>query len=329
MELSKINIFYEEPNPDRWFPFDRFIRGLVRRIIRGKARPGGVKMVALELMRGFDKLGIAYRFNDFKYIKANPKELACVIGKPQLIFEKKIPRNPILFGAGVYSHPIECPDLFEKYPNIQRFLVPGEWMRKMCEPYYGERVVAWPVGIDTEKWSPSMNHKTIDVIIYDKIRWEYSHYKKSLLTPIESILEKKGLSYRVIKYGNYKQDDFLKIIATSKSMIFLCEHETQGLAYQQVLACNVPIFAWDRGGYWEDPAYFPNKVKYEPVTSVPYWDERCGMKFIDINDFLSSVDTFFQKVNKNNFSPREYIMENLTLEKCAEKYLEIIKSLPI
>ena len=272
-------------------------------------------------------MGIPYRFNDYRYIKLHPEEIACVIGKPQLIFEGRITNNPILFGAGVYSHPIECPDLFEKYPNVQKFLVPGEWMRKMCEPYYGDRVVAWPVGIDTDKWCPSKKNKTVDVLIYDKIRWEYDQYSSSLLTPIIGFLEKNGFSYQNIKYGNYNQDDFFETIALSKAMIFLCEHETQGLAYQQVLACDVPIFAWDRGGFWKDPAYYPNKVKYEPVSSVPYWEERCGMRFRDFSEFESSFNSFFQMVNKNEFSPREYILENLTLENCAEKYIDIIKSL--
>ena len=327
MIQKNLNIFFEEPKNDRWFLYDRYPRELIRRIVRGKARPGGVMMVALELMRGLDKIGVPYRFNDYKYIKSHPNELACVIGKPQVIFEKRIPKNPILFGAGVYSHPIDCPDLFEKYPNVKKFLVPGEWMRKMCEPYYGNKVAAWPVGIDTEKWIPSAKEKTIDVLVYDKIRWEHDHYNAILLQPIIDYLEKNKLSYSVIKYGSYKQEDFLERLTLSKSMIFLCEHETQGLAYQQVLACDIPIFAWDRGGFWQDPAYYPEKVKYEPVSSVPYWEEGCGMKFKDYNEFERSFESFFAKVEEGSFSPREYILENLTLEKCAEKYVEIVNTL--
>jgi len=295
--------------------------------VRGKARPGGVMMVALELMRGLDKIGVAYRFNDYKYIKSHPNELACVIGKPHLIFEKKIPKNPILFGAGIYSHPIDCPDLFVKYPNVKKCLVPGEWMRQMFEPYYVDKVAAWPVGIDTEKWIPSTKEKKIDVLVYDKIRWEHEHYNAALLQPIIDYLEKNKLSYTVIKYGTYKQEDLLERLTVTKSMIFLCEHETQGLAYQQVLSCDVPIFAWERGGYWQDPAYYPDRVKYETVSSVPYWEDGCGMKFKDYEEFESLFKSFFKKVQSHSFSPRKYILENLTLEKCAEKYLDIANSL--
>jgi glycosyltransferase involved in cell wall biosynthesis len=73
-----------------------------------------------------------------------------------------------------------------------------------------------------------------------------------------------------MRYGYYREGDFLAVLSQCRTMIFLCEHETQGIAYQQALSCNVPILAWDRGGPWQDPAYFPDKVVFEPVTSVPY-----------------------------------------------------------
>lgn len=103
----------------------------------------------------------------------------------------------------------------------------------------------------------------------------------------------------------------------------MCEHETQGAAYQQILASGTPILAWDRGGYWQDPSYYPNKVKFEPVSSVPYWDNRCGLKFTNINEFAEKLDAFLKMISV--FKPRDFILENLTLEICAEKYLAIYK----
>ena len=109
-------------------------------------------------------------------------------------------------------------------------------------------------------------------------------------------------------------------------MIFLCEHETQGIAYQQALSSGVPILAWDRGGFWRDPAYFPHKVVFEPVTSVPFWDDRCGRRFSDFTDFEMKWNAFWMEMQDNCFKPRDYILENLTLEKCARDYVEIARS---
>jgi hypothetical protein len=317
-----LNIFYEEPDPDRWVKFDRYPRKLIRNLIRGRQRPGGVMMVALNLMRGLDRIGIPYRFNDYSYIKKHPDEIACIIGKPHLLTEKKW-TNPMIFGAGVYSHPVDYPNLFIKHPNVKRFLVPGEWMQKMCEPYYGSKVLAWPTGIDIAEWQPLTGLKASDFLIYDKIRWEYEKYTGELLNPILEVLNKHNFSHQYIKYGQYTHIELKDKLSKSKAVIFLCEHETQGLAYQQILATNTPILAWDRGGYWQDPEYYPAKVKYQPVSSVPYWDDRCGLKFKDNADFEAKMIDFIKRLTE--FTPRDYIAENLTLEVCVEKYMAIYR----
>jgi glycosyltransferase involved in cell wall biosynthesis len=320
--IEPLNIFYEEPKPDRWVKFDRYPRQWLRQIIRGKQRPGGVMMIALELMHGLDKINIPYRFNNYAYIKNHPDEIACIIGKPHLLFDRKW-KNPVIFGAGIYSHPIERPDLFEKYPNVKRFLVPGNWMQLMCQPYYGDKAVTWPVGIDTEKWKPSTIEKKTDFLIYDKIRWNYDELNTSLIKPLLNTLDKYGYSYQFVRYGNYTHNELQEKVANCKSVIFLCEHETQGLAYQQILATNTPILAWDRGGFWQDPYYYPDKVRYEPVSSVPYWDDSCGIKFNSEIEFEEKLNLFMGIHAR--FEPRAFILNNLTLEISAEKYLQIYR----
>lgn len=324
---SVINLFYEEPDDDRWFKYDRYLRKIIRRIVRGKEKIGGVKLIAVQLMKGLDNLGIPYRFNDYKYAKNNPKELIGVIGKPHIIFERKF-NNPILFGAGVFSHPSDCVDFFDQYPNVKKMLVPGMWMEEMCKPFYGNKVTAWPVGIDTKAWNKNLKEKesTIDFLIYDKIRWEHSTYNQSLILPIKAKLDNSKLTYETIKYGQYNHIELKDKLAHCKAVIFLCEHETQGQAYQQILATDTPILAWDKGGFWKDPSYYPS-VKFEPVSSVPYWDRRCGLKFKNAHEFNVVLDHFMIYEQKNNFSPRNYILENLTLEICAKKYTDIYYNL--
>lgn len=322
--MKKINLFYEESNNDRWLPFDRYPRSFIRYILRGKSRIGGQKRLFLNLCTGFDKLGISYRVNNYRYIKKHPEEVACIVGKP-FVLDKIAWKNPILFGAAAFSHPYDDPDLFKRLP-VKKMLVPGEWMRKMCKSYYGDRVLAWPVGIDTYKWTTvATKQKDIDILLYNKVRWDYERYEKELINPILSHLQNYNLQVSNIRYGFYQEEEFHDLLCRSKAMIFLCEHETQGIAYQQALSCGVPIFAWDRGGYWQDPTYFPHQVKFAPVSSVPYWDERCGVKFKDIKEFPLKLDEFLDKLNTHQFAPRDYILENLTLEKSAQRYLEIFK----
>jgi glycosyltransferase involved in cell wall biosynthesis len=317
-----LNLFYEEPAPDRWFRYDRYPRNIIRRLVRGKQRPGGVMHVALNLMQGLDKLGISYRLNNYKYIKDHPEEIACIIGKPQVLFDKTW-ANPIVFGAGIYSHPSDRPKFLKEFPNVKKILVPGEWMRQMFEPFYGDKVIAWPTGIDTDEWQRLDEKKIYDFLIYDKIRWEYNLYNKELVDPVIKILNRHKLSYQYIQYGAYIPTELKNKLSQAKAVIFLCEHETQGLAYQQMLSTNTPILAWDRGGYWQDPEYYPDRVKYGPVSSVPYWDERCGRKFTNAADFEEELVEFLAAFD--SFKPRDYIVENLSLEICANAYLQIVK----
>jgi len=199
--------------------------------------------------------------------------------------------------------------------------VPGPWIRDMFEPFYPGMVLSWPTGIDTTVWSPELKQeRDTDFLIYDKIRWEHDQYQHDLIDPLCDILNKRSHSYQFIKYGSYSHDELIEKLSHAKSVIFLCEHETQGFAYQQIMATGTPVLAWDRGGYWQDLYYYP-KIKYKPVSSVPYWDERCGMKFKGIEDFETILDAFFSKTD--SFKPREYVLNNLTLEKCAEHYYHI------
>jgi hypothetical protein len=307
-------------------PYDRYPRKLIRRLVRGKTKPGGVMLVALNLMKGLDRLKIPYRFNNYSYIKSHPHEVACIIGKPHLLDEHEW-KNPIVFGAGIFSHPRADVDFLKRRPNIKKILVPGQWMADMFKPFYGDIVTPWPTGIDTDEWAPTVTNvdKPLDFLVYDKIRWERDKYVPGLLQPILNHLDALSLKYTVLRYGAYSPADLKLVLSQSKAAIFLCEHETQGLAYQQILAAGVPILAWDRGGYWQDPSYYP-AIKYGPVSSVPYWSSICGVKFVSLKDFDAKLADFVDIDRRNGFDPRNYILENLTLEKCADAYVQIIRS---
>ena len=321
-----LNIFYSEPDEDRWLPFDRYPRRLVRRAVRGKRNPGGMERYFLNLREGLDRIGVQYRANSFRYVRKSQGELIGIIGKGQLLRQHSW-CNPIIFGPAVFSHPIDDPSVFSDLP-IKTVLVSCEWMKRMYESYINVPITIWAAGINTYIWTPSPHEgREIDVLVYDKIRWERDTYGPELINAILSDLHSLGLRYHVIRYGSYREEEYQRLLRKSRCMIFLVEHETQGFAYLQALSSGVPILAWDRGGVWEDPEYFPDKVIFEPVTSVPYWDDRCGLRFSDIDSFKAQWSYFWDEVKRGAFRPRDYILENLTLEKSALHYLQIVKQI--
>lgn len=321
-----LNLFYEEPDGDRWLPFDRYPRRIARRLLRGPPRIWGHRRTFLNLCAGLDRIGVGYRVNDFGHARRNPRELACIVGKP-FVLDKMAWRNPILFGPATFDHPIDDPGLLERSP-VRKIVLCGPWMREMWKPYWDEHIITWPVGIDTEAWRPtSASAKRFDVLLYDKVHWERDRYEGELIEPIRDALRAAGRSFREIRYGFYREEEFRAALDECRAMIFLCEHETQGIAYQQALASGVPILAWNRRGAWRDPAFYPDRVVFAPVSSIPYWDERCGDEFATPAEFATAWGRFWEAVQRGAFDPRAYIMENLTLEKCAANYVAITKAL--
>ena len=318
--MLPLHLFYEEPDSDRWLPFDRHPRRVIRRVVRGPGQPGGMMRYFLNLRDGLKRIGEPFTVNDYRSARKNPDALLGIIGKPHVLRKMRGP-NPLLFGPAVFSHPIDEPLLFE-WSRVQKVLVSCEWMKQMWSAAYPpERMEVWAAGLDTYLWHPSMAEKNIDVLVYDKIRWNYPELTETMLKPMVRSLSDRQLKVETIRYGFYKEEDFRNMLARSKAMVFLCEHETQGFAYLQALACGVPILAWDDGGFWRDPTYYPHRVRFEPISAVPYWDARCGVKFRGPEEFEARLDEFLGKLDRRGFAPRDYILENLTLEECARRYV--------
>jgi len=280
----------------------------------------------LNLVAGLDRLGVPYRLNDYAHLSRHPGEVTCVVGKPPIL--DKIPREtPIVFGPAGYNHPIDAPTLFTDH-HVLGVLVPCEWERQMFAVHWHDKVHVWPVGIDTDAWAPIEDAvKDIDVLVYNKIRFHLARDTAAVLEPILETLRASGRRIATLVYGHYRETEFQALLKRSRSMVFLCEHETQGIALQQALSCDVPVCAWDAGGPWQDTGYYPDRVNFESVTSVPYWHDRCGSTFIDADDFRAGFPTFWSRVSDGSFSPRRFILDKLTLETGARGYVDLVERL--
>ena len=292
--------------------------------MRGREEPRGTMRAFLNLVGGLDRIGAPYRLNDFRHIAAHSDELACAFGKPQVL--QRIPsRTPILFGTSIYSHPCDNPGLPRERP-VRRVLVPSSWVQQMFEKVWPGLVSVWPVGIDTEQWVPAEPAaKDIDVVVYDKIYWERERYERELIGPLMRDLERRALRIQVLRYGQYAEQDLLDLSRRARGMIYLSRHETQGIAAQQMMAAGVPLFAWDEGGYWQDPKYFPHRVKFEPVTSVPYWTDGCGVRFHGRGDLAAAFERYWTGVRDGVFAPRDMVIDQLDLRRQAQAYVALAK----
>jgi len=205
------------------------------------------------------------------------------------------------------------------------YLVLGKWTYDMFRPIYGNTCVRWHAGIDVEEWGDARFYpKDIDFLIYDKIRWEHERHAAELIRPILQELEARGCRFATIRYKKHDHVTYRRLLERSRSMIFLCEHETQGLAYQEALACNVPVLAWDNG-YWLDPLWLKLSADRIPASSVPFFSDQCGERFRDIAEFTNALDRFLDRLS--SLQPREYVVTHLSMTQSARIYANAYFSL--
>src|ERR1700754_5083948 len=271
--MSRLCVYYIRPRQKKkWIEGDQYIIEWVKRLLGKKGRTSSLELVFLSLCRGLGMLKVDYVKN-LPFDRLKPDDIVIMLGHGKNCLKDYNKPNPVIAGISLMSHPSEWPDLFEKYP-VKVYLQHSEWTVNIYKKYYGDRCDIWPTGIDTEKWQPDATEKDIDVLLYDKIMIGMDK-TETLLKPIRNFLEGRSLKIGYIRYGAYQPEEFLCLLKRAKSMVFMVEHESQGIACEEAMAMNVPIFAWDQGK-WLDPSVTQWGEKDTPASSVPYFDDRCG-----------------------------------------------------
>lgn len=315
----RVLLFFREA--DRLVRGDHRVRALVRplhRLVSMRKQVSGFYVWYRNLALALERAGCRVVCNDRRAARESPGEPVGLVGYPVLLDGWDLP-NPAVLGPGMFDHPGVRPDLMTD-PRFKLYLVTCGWMRRLFEPVYGERCVEWYGGIDLEAWPDARRRrKGIDVLVYYKIRWRREERDATLVRPVLEELRRRGLRAAVLRYGRHQQRHYARALARSRAMLFLCEHETQGLAYQEALASNVPVLAWDNG-FWLDPQRERFGADPVPATSVPYFSPECGERFRDASDFPAALDAFWSRLGA--YEPRAYVRRALSLEGSARTYLE-------
>ena len=296
----------------------RTLRYAKRSIMRQQVHTG-FYAAFLSLQKSLINIGCDVRVNDFSLAKRYPHYPIGIAGYHE-IFQKMDLPNPRIFGPGDLGVPPEAVHIASD-PRNAVLIQPSDWYSDLYKPYCEGKLWTWFAGIDTEKWAVSSavrdEEDPLHFLVYDKIRWDRKTLVPALLDRVVDTLSRSGHKVTVLRYGEHHHSQYERALKSTQAMVFLCEHETQGLAYQEAMSMNIPILAWDEG-VMADPRQRQFLRPGTPISSVPYFSEQCGLTF-KRDDFESKLQEFVRKIT--NFQPRDYVASTLALNIAANRYL--------
>lgn len=297
-------------------------RGVARerwRSLRGLQTRTGFYTAFLGLKASLEAIGHRVRVNDFRAALANPDQPIGLCGFPSVIDRVRLP-NPYVFGPGDYGADARARRVGAD-PKARILTQPSQWAVEYNRQWVGEKGAVYFAGIDTDDWPDASDRpKSFDVLVYDKIRWHRDTREHTVLKTCLDALEARGLTYTVLRYGDHHVSAFRRAVETSRTLLFLCEHETQGLAYQEAMSSGLPVLAWDEG-VLVNPFELARAPAGLKVSSVPYFDARCGMTFT-LPEFETTLDAFW--AGRSSFRPRDYVTDTLSLEQSGRLYARLL-----
>ena len=222
----------------------------------------------------------------------------------------------VIYGPHFFVFPDDQSHPIWKNGHDNRFVYNtlSEWNlnthRRICPSI---QFVARPFGIDTDS-IPIANPQRSKIMVYCK------HRNRALYKHVFDTLSSKHVEYVTVTYGSYNDTDFKKTLVDTKFVVWVGCHESQGFAFQETLAMNVPILVrdvrtmCDEVGNNGQPAY-SDPALY--ATTASYWSDECGLKFHDASEFSGKFDEMVGRYNE--FEPRKFIERELSLDAAFKK----------
>ncbi len=286
-------------------------------------QPGSTRgpgKVFTNLMKGLEKIG----FRNFE-LNSEPGDAfdrVCVLSNSEWLAAHAQEVDPrFILGPNLFVLPSHDSSGVVGRMAYRKYIQPSAWALDIWREWLpAEKLVCWPVGVDTEAFPSTRNHeKAIDLLVYVK------HRPPELVAMVARVLAEQGRSARFVEYGSYSEEDFKSLLSNSRAAVWVGAHESQGLAVQECMSSDVPMLVLDVESTAEEIGW-PAFLRY-PATAVPYWHERCGQRIVssdlDRDRLHDALLDFWKNVAAGDYEPRSFIVENLGLERQAEAFLAI------
>jgi hypothetical protein len=288
-------------------PLRDLIRG--RPAFRRSSAYRGHFGVTRSLVEGLRKIGVSASYNPNHL--ADVAETVVVLSgldtlRQAIAWKREGRIRQLLAGPNILVLPSEHPDVIAA-PEIDCCITPADWVCKVYEsecPVLRGRCAPWPAGVDTEYWRPDPGTRESRSVVV---------FRKQTTTPLANylqVLERRRLDVHVITYGSYGRDEYLAALRRSVLMVGFAISESQGLAWAEAWSADVPTLLW-----FQDHNVYRGRTFSS--STAPYLSASTGLFFSSVAEFEAELAQW--EVGRTAFSPRRWVLENMSDEICARR----------
>jgi dTDP-4-dehydrorhamnose reductase len=226
----------------------------------------------------------------------------------------------VIFGPQFFVFPSGplCAPYESKYEHRVVYNSLSKWVENMLNEFgdFKVPIVQFPFAVDIQAFTIE-KRPIYDCLIYSKAR-----HINILNKVIETVIN-CGLTFKLITYGKYKEEDYKDLLGECRFMLVLGRHESQGFALQEAMASNTPLLVLDSQSMYDEVdthdgiTYIYKEIgKKLTATSVPYWSDECGIKIESIEDLPIYLNSMLNTYT--HFNPRKFIESTLSAKPCLQ-----------
>jgi len=265
-----------------------------------QGRMSGPKKVIQNLFRSLEDTGVSFATNQEKY-----ENNLFLHWDPYQIdnYATLKNRDKLLVGPQVWPFAPE----FQQLTEYGKIITPSQWVADLYTKFFDVRgTLNWPVAI----YAPEISNEIAkDCLVY------YKNRSVDHLQIILDFLNTRAITYTGLEYGNYSQEEFIESLASVRFCVIIDNTESQGIATQEMMAANKPLFVLDQS-VWDHMG----QEYAVPATSVPYWSNECGEKITRLEEIEDVFDRFYS--NLDNYTPKDFVDRELSPQKTVQILLD-------
>lgn len=305
--------------PETGRHFARVLKYAVRkRSFSSHPRYRGHFAVTRSLVEGLERIGADFNYNptsltqlgDTVLVLAGVRTLRQAVRLKQQGYIQRLFAGPNIV---VFSD--DCDSILAS-PEVDWVITPCDWVIELYirdNPSLTGRCFSWPAGVDTAYWDTDPSFRRNRILIFEK-------QQKGPVGPVEpyaEYLRGLGMPVDILRYGTFHHDQYRKLLQQSCLMLGFVTDESQGIAWAEAWAMDVPTLIWRN----TSQMYGGRQYK---CSTAPYLCNANGLFFDDLEDFKRQFA--FWESNQAQFQPRAWTLDNMSDEVCARRLYEKITS---